>query len=608
MFIEPNTEIWFMQNVPLTDEYNDTIYFANTQSQYSYFVTKRKFHLLKNSYQRVNRGYMRIAKSADDVYDCNYLAFQNTSYGDKWFYAFITGVEFVNNECCEVSYEIDVMQTYLFDYEILPSFIEREHAITDEVGDNIMPESLDCGEYVYNEYEVLGNSLWSAIGGTTLNGSYASDGEQISGLTECGTIVGVVRIVQSQSTGYLYNGIYGGLALYYFDSSNIIGLQALNDFIDGYTQKPDEIVMAYAVPKFAMANVSVGADHIISPTSFGSSQVITYPHIDGFIEPCGNDIDGYFPKNNKLFTYPYNFLSIDNCNGGNLILRYEYFENKLPQVVVSSTFDSPVTVQLRPINYKGVNQVGVPSLERVNNQGLNTETITLSDYPMCSWNHDAFRSWLSQNAVPMALGFVSTAIGVATGSVGIIATGNALASATANAQRAGEIYRMLPIGYTKNQYRQAKIDQNNRQIEFNRADSNLRNALQNGCSAVTNIMANTYSASIASNMIKGNTNSGNINVATKRQCFFTGRMSCKREYAERIDQFFSAFGYTTRLYKVPYTNHRENWWYTKTVDCLIKGTMPSDDLKTIASIYNNGIRFWRYGDNLGDFSLSNDIV
>lgn len=55
---------------------------------------------------------MRVEKKAEDLYDCNYLAFQNTSFGSKWFYAFITSVEYVNNITSEITFEIDVLQTY----------------------------------------------------------------------------------------------------------------------------------------------------------------------------------------------------------------------------------------------------------------------------------------------------------------------------------------------------------------------------------------------------------------------------------------------------------------------------------------------------------------
>jgi hypothetical protein len=41
--------------------------------------------------------------------------------------------------------------------------------------------------------------------------------------------------------------------------------------------------------------------------------------------PKPTNLDGYTPKNNKLFTYPYCYLIYSNNNGSNNILHYEKF-------------------------------------------------------------------------------------------------------------------------------------------------------------------------------------------------------------------------------------------------------------------------------------------
>lgn len=39
---------------------------------------------------------------------------QNENFGHKWWFAFITGVEYVNNVTCDIFFEIDVMQSFYF--------------------------------------------------------------------------------------------------------------------------------------------------------------------------------------------------------------------------------------------------------------------------------------------------------------------------------------------------------------------------------------------------------------------------------------------------------------------------------------------------------------
>ena len=151
MYIAPNTTIRMLKDVPLDNTYRNTIYFAYVANQTSYFSGKTKYTFAAQSYQRVQKGTLRIGRKADDLYDCNYLMFQNTAYGNKWFYAFVTGVEYVNNETSEVSFEIDVMQTWHFDYDVKMSFVEREMSVTDNIGDNLVPENLEIGDYIHED-------------------------------------------------------------------------------------------------------------------------------------------------------------------------------------------------------------------------------------------------------------------------------------------------------------------------------------------------------------------------------------------------------------------------------------------------------------------------
>ena len=85
MYIEPNTNIKIYKDVPLDNTYNHTIYFSSLSNQNAYFHGNSgilKYNLTSQSYQRVVKGSMRIAIKADNLYDCNYLAFQNASFSN----------------------------------------------------------------------------------------------------------------------------------------------------------------------------------------------------------------------------------------------------------------------------------------------------------------------------------------------------------------------------------------------------------------------------------------------------------------------------------------------------------------------------------------------
>ena len=155
MYIEPNTNIRILKDVPLDTTYDHTIYFSSATAQTNYFAGLTKYNLNNQTYQRVKRGYARVQRKAEDLYDCNYMMFQNSAYGNKWFYAFITSVEYVNNVTSEITFEIDDIQSWFFDFTLDQCFVEREHTITDNIGEHIEPESVEMGEYVFNDYKPI---------------------------------------------------------------------------------------------------------------------------------------------------------------------------------------------------------------------------------------------------------------------------------------------------------------------------------------------------------------------------------------------------------------------------------------------------------------------
>ena len=154
-YVVPDSEIYLLKNVHLDPSYTDTIYFANQIEQSNYFVglasqasPNTGVHLEDYSYQRTNRGTIRVEGNAENLYNVNYMMFKNTAFGSKWFYAFVMKADYINNNTVELTYEIDVIQTWLFETVLEPSFVEREHQSTDTIGDNILPEPIDTGDLV----------------------------------------------------------------------------------------------------------------------------------------------------------------------------------------------------------------------------------------------------------------------------------------------------------------------------------------------------------------------------------------------------------------------------------------------------------------------------
>lgn len=145
-YIVPNTTIYFLEKILLTPQYEHTYYFASEQDQFNFFYSKRLYERGSQSYQRVGKGQLRVEMTMEEAYRINYMMFKNTSFENKWFYAFIVGDPvYINNTTVQINYIIDVMQTWYFDYILKPSFVERNHTSSDEFGENLEDEQLFTG-------------------------------------------------------------------------------------------------------------------------------------------------------------------------------------------------------------------------------------------------------------------------------------------------------------------------------------------------------------------------------------------------------------------------------------------------------------------------------
>lgn len=520
MYIEPNSNITIYHNVPLDNTYNHTLYFSSLAEQKAYFHTNQniiKYNLTAQSYQRVVKGSMRVAVKADNLYDCNYLSFQNASFGTKWFYAFITGVEYVNNETSEITFEIDVMQTYLFDVNLKNCFVEREHSTTDNIGDNIQAEPVSLGEYINSDYGLVGN---------------VSD------------MLVLIMIADEDSTSYgdLYDGIYGGCDIWAYNSNDTTNI---TQKIQSYIQRPDQIIALYMCPKILIPNVTEGGIHL-SYSAMASGNTFTLNSVTEETQ----DFGGYVPKNKKLYTYPYNFLRIDNCSGQSLNLRYEFFDNLTPVIEIRGTFLMPVKLVARPCSYKGL-----PHYSDIGGYtSSKSECITLENYPMCSWNVDTFKAWLAQNSVPIAINAIAGVTNAA------IASHSSLSTSP------------IPKGII---------------------------------GSIADTLSNAYTASIAADQCRGNVSNGNVNVSNGTQAFYKTRCHITKDYAEVIDNFFTMYGYATKKVKIPNISARPHWNYIKTIGCVITGNAPADDVRKICEIYDNGITFWKSASEVGNYSLDN---
>lgn len=519
----PITRLLICHNVPLDATYTDTLTFSNSTAQYNYFAGKAKYTYNNFGPIRMENA-IRVPRNADDLYDCNYIAFQNANFGTKWFYAFITKIEYVNTNMTLVYFDLDVMQTWAFDYTVHPCFVEREHVNDDTIGANIVEENIGTGPMVFENRQQAGIS---------------------SASNAIIVICSAINEDSGDAQGGMYGNIYNGCAYFTFPAT-AEGAQQVSEILKDITElnRADSIVSIF-----------------MASDEFFAASGETVPTKNWNIIPNLTTIDGYTPKNKKLFTYPYHYLFCSNCQGNSAEYRVEFFETTslCGFRLIGETSCTP-TVTIVPLNYKYTPESG--ATDNFN------EKMTLEGFPQCAWTIDSFRAWLAQNAGNTAISVLGSAFTAATalsgpGGIAAMAAGGAMSSGALAGTTAG----LLGVASSLNQIG----------VQSSRAGQAYGSQGSGGMYAYYNLDFFMYEACVTS------------------------------DYAKIIDDYFNMYGYAVKETKVPNMTGRASWNYVKTMNAKITGSIPFGDIEIIKNNFDKGITFW-HGDYVGDYSRSNAIV
>ena len=531
--IAPQTDVYLLK-VPLEIDNINQLTFSNSTAQYNYFNSLPKLAVDNFTYQRKD-STIRYGANFDDLMGYNYVMYRNDAYSSKWFYAFIESMEYLNDNVTAISIKTDVWQTWQFNLSYKRTFVEREHVNNDAIGANTIDEGLEIGEYVINSSTSL-----------LPNGSVTDyDGAGIFGL-KYPIFFQVSELASGISVAYTqwdqgYNGVFSGL--YYFA---VTSYNAARSIIHRYDEqgKGESIVAIFLAPmKFLQGakkfgelgfNIYIPQD-TGRPTTLLSSTAVNRP----------STVNGYSPRNNKLFTYPFSYVYVSNNAGIDTTFRYEDFANATPKFYMGGALGQGCTVRLCPVSYK----------KYTNDAEVFEYGITGAKYPVCAWASDYYTNWVTQNAANIGLNVATTAM-----SAGV-----------------------------------------------NASYGNMIGATSNLLSGIGGVMAQRYQAQVHPDQARGNTNSSDILVGWERY-YTVDCMSVRAEVARTIDDFFTMFGYKVNRVKVPNVTGRRNWNYVKTIGCYIDGDIPQGDMQEIKNMFDRGVTFWHNPATFADYSQNNDII
>ena len=531
-----STRVIISKNIKMDREYKHVLNFTEASML---ALVRAQGHLvneISNASFINETGHIYVPFTYSECLQSNYIAFQNPTYSNKWFFAFIDDVKFHSKNMQEISYTVDVWSTWFSYLTVKPCFVVREHTNDDTIGANRIDENLDVGDIVdFDIFETFATEFpfYIAIASThrpwDLQQGEPAD---FTGVT-CynkqlfGTELHLIQVTSNP------NSLATLIAYIYKMSSQVTDVKtAIQDiFIVPYDLIDASLLQSHTLTQGSTRYTIYTLPYSLDSKTYDFSQITkNYSWSD------------YTPKNNKCYQFPYNYLYATNNQGNNNIYKYEDFATENPTFKIVEAIGVGCSVIAYPKYYKG-------AVENID------EAIPLGKYPVCGWSSDSYINYLTQNAVNMPLKIIGD-----------------LASPISSMARAStnETLKVTPKNESNNSYL------------TNYMLDNLNFSKSGGMSKASAISAGTslgmtaletigffYQGSLLPNVSQGG-NTGNVHFANNTNSFRFIQKRCSLERIKIIDDYFTMFGYKTNRIKTPNITGRRNFNYIEISrnDCL----------------------------------------
>lgn len=580
MKITPNSTLYLLKNVPLDINNNFTLDFNNINQQSNFFD-----NLIDSTFD-INEGYsyirdtqtLKVQANCDDLFGINYLYFMNNN---KRYYAFITKKDYINPNCTAISFKIDVLQSFMFDYEIDESFVEREHQerFNQELKPiyNTQQENLEIGknyevkakkQFFTGEKDTNQNVVWYYI--------YAKEplGELIptyGGTIETDTFPTELRpnnFWQGLSTGFYIYLLSQALPIKSrYPSIDYFQMDILKPYIE--SAKVVKIVASRYCPKNInwdndenMFNIdseinggaqiklcrsffntdpsNINTKILLKVEEFYSDKFGRDYEIDDIIKAPILSIENKKSIDNepKLNTSPYSLLRLNLFNKYANLERENFKEGlkfRLTQGIGNVT-----NLVVQPLNYLGEDNGNFTIIKSETDNQINLRT-------------DAWEIYQSQNsasingglAVAGAQIIAGIGMGVMTGGFGLAMAGQSIVNF------AGQVGNKL--------LKEQDI-------------KNTPDEVVTTNDSFTPVLFNEMLANIEFIEIKDN-------------------------FKNIVFNYFFHYGYKCNEFKKPNVKSRYYFNYIKTIGANIKSNIDNDFITEIRTIFDNGITIWHYRDS-----------
>lgn len=590
------TNIRLLSNVPFSNDYKNTRWFDTKAIQENYFTSKPVVHTMNQAnFQRIDAyHYVAVNKNIDDLWGTNYLMFQNAQYNNKWFYAFVTKLEYVQKNTTKVYFQIDVFQTWKFDMNFKPSFVVREHCKLWNADGSPVINTIDEGLNYGVEYDTV----------------YAKHFELNEGYRWLVMVTKTpVHTEGEKGIDPSYIGVPQPLSYYvvpFKGNKTPTILLGSNDYA---VTQPTRILKELYTNEKATNNIvslfvseHIGLSVDVRLSSGGSPDVMTINHSNATVSSVViQDSSLYMlhikglenfnakvtsvsedkyasytkPKESKLLMYPYTVLVLDDFRGSRMEYKNEYIEEKGIKITTKGSLGvtNKVSYGIDKYSSRGT----ATAYQKTNNEHALFNTSS-NDIPIINDMLTAFlqgnKNSIENQKSSILFNGSMNAISNGLSMVGSLSK-NPVAPVDPLVLAQGAVNMTQGVGNTVLELQGIEAKQQdigNMPPQIGKMGSNTPYDYGNGYSGIWVI---------------------------KKQI--------KPEYQEILENFFNMFGYKVNRVKTPNFHTRKYWNYVETKNCNITGNFNNNDLQELKAVFDNGITFW-HTDDIGNYSLENEVL
>ena len=606
-----DTTLYLLSDINISEE--NQIDFDSETAQNTYFLSKKVLTLI-NSENNLDFKYIRENNSInvgyyiDELASVNYVMYNNNN---KWYYEKITSKEYINPNTTKLTLKLDVYQTFMFDFTLEESFVEREHQdryIEDAIDNtklipqyNLEEEQLEKGdEYIAEEIADLDNPILAG------NGDIYESNSPIYWLcvitsNPLNVVAGwhapqsrVLSKDKIQPTSV--NNVPSNAYTYYIPFTKSAGLfkfaESSTGFFKGSNVNDIEINSICQDPLVISASIVRQPPFTIKYSTTGHYYYLAYKeNVDiecyayiGFINDKlteNNDYRGaiffieqtprnYIESQPKL-TYNFNRLvnqdqlNISNYKDATFEPKLSTSEFKFIKIAYGSKIEQEFKFEdfsnynelsfkfLPPTNVNGGCMIVPIDYQGQENNYKKSITINsaFTDMPLVQ---DAWKQYIANNKNSLMSGFITNSINtVASIGTGIATGGLGFAVAGVQALNYG--------GQVANKMAQIKD-------------------LKNAPDKVNKTALDTF------------LDFETFGLKVKLYIY-----SIKNEFKNKVFNYFYHYGYKCNNFKKPNTRSRYYFNYIKTIDANIKSNINRDYITELENLFNNGVTIWHYRDS-----------